>query len=170
MENEQLVGAVEILKKSRGIDIRRSQRHPDTVEVLDGEKVFYLVNPNEAADDGDLYGIAFSAGIRILVWADDMDSAIETAAEWCVEHAPGVFIEFDEDAIEAKAVEIAASGVPETDAQSEAEDYLHEDCIDTSSGFIRNEDVVFEFDCDDTTAGDAIIGACRAYGAILNAL
>ncbi len=85
-----------------------------------------LANPSDASWTRHRYLFALGAygWTRVLVWANDHESAIEELAEWCEEHAPGLFCD--------DAVQEEYNRAREEDAQEHAE-------LDT----IRSEDHYF---------------------------
>lgn len=87
-----------------------------------------LANPTDA--DWTRHRYLFSLGAygwtRVLVWANDHESALEELADWCELHAPGLFCD---DAVKELFAEATTEGYSEEDAWEHAE-------VDT----IRSED------------------------------
>ena len=54
-------------------------------------RAVYMANPTDRSWTRHRYILWFGAcgATRVMVWANDLESAMEEAAEWLKEHAPG---------------------------------------------------------------------------------
>jgi hypothetical protein len=85
-----------------------------------GAREVILVNPIERTWNENNFVLWFGAygSLYLRVWADCLESALEEATDWIVEHAPGLL---HDDAVQEMYEEAIAEGKSEEEAQEEAE-------------------------------------------------
>ena len=79
-----------------------------------------LANPGDAGWTRHryLFWLGAYGWTRVLVWANDHESALEELADWCELHAPGLFCD---DAVREEYERAVAEGMSESEAQERAE-------------------------------------------------
>lgn len=79
-----------------------------------------LANPSDASWTRHryLFWLGAYGWTRVLVWANDHESALEELADWCELHAPGLFCD---DAVRELFAEATTEGYSEEDAWEHAE-------------------------------------------------
>ena len=78
-----------------------------------------LVNPEERQWTRERFVFAFGAygWTRLMVWADGLDSALETAIDWIAEYAPGLL---HDDEVNEEYQRLIDEGMPEEQAFEES--------------------------------------------------
>lgn len=102
------------------IESEPNDRHP-----------YVLVNPLDYPGN-KLFGLHFEYGTHLLVWSRHLENALEPAAEWLAEHAPGLLVSQEE---EQRLFEEAKSDNPEL-SDEEAQEEAVSDMTYTEAGYI----------------------------------
>ncbi len=79
-----------------------------------------LANPGNAGwvRHRYLFSLGAYGWTKVLVWANDLDDALDEAAEWCEEHAPELFCD---GAVQELFAEATTEGYDEEEAWEHAE-------------------------------------------------
>lgn len=78
------------------------------------------INPTDSHWAKHRYILAFGAygWTKLLVWANSLDDALDECADWCEDHAPGLFAD---DAVRDEYERLMAEGQPDDMCQEMAE-------------------------------------------------
>ncbi len=151
------------------------------IEDPEGRK-FIVLNPGEwdwhgpgaryRKQNAGLYGLAFGAYscTSILVWSDGLEDALEEAAGWLKDYAPGTFTTFDDSDIAAGRREVAEEqGVKEEDVSDEdLYEHLETDHTHTESGLIPSWEWALSFAPDGPAAPEALVKVVVELGRLVN--
>jgi hypothetical protein len=131
---------------ARNASHRRGDKHG--VELIAGEGEGFIVIESEPNDRSpyilvnpldfemnNLYGLDFGYGTRILVWSRHLENALEPAAEWLAENAPGLIVSDDELNELFEEVKAEHPGISDEEAQEEAT----KDLTYTEAGYIGQD-------------------------------
>lgn len=117
---------------------------PDGVEyrVANESDVYYLHGPENKHARGQLFAFAFGAyaGTHVLAVANSLDDALEEAAGWLKDHAPGHLSDLADEYKEAlvEAREELGAEADEDEANERAQEIAETDMTYTGSGYLTS--------------------------------
>ncbi len=176
-------GDVEVPTTIEGYQISVHEKS-NCFEVEDAEgRKFIVLNPGEydfhsggrhrahRPSEG-LIGLWFNqcAPTRILVWADGYEDALEEAAGWLADYAPGTFTTFDENDIAAARKEVAEESDldPEDVSEDAIQEHLETDMTYTESGLIPSDEWGDVCSPEGHPADEALVRVVTALGKLVN--
>ena len=133
------------------------------IEETDSNEAGYIfINPTDYPQSRHhgigsrtkLFGLHFGAygWTKVLVWSDSLEDALEEAAGWLADHAPGIFVDQENLAeLEKEAIEEAREENPDADDEELEQivmdsDSAHTDLTYTESGYIASYEWGIGFD------------------------
>lgn len=134
------------MAKKRRSTKRKNPYEPDHGMVFSyRDTLYFIANPDDWSDSADghtgLFEFQFSHGgigkaTHVLVWDAHMESALEVATEWLVEHAPGLLTTHKDAYKDAKADIIASGKGPATAGLIDA--WVDDTYIYTENGYLTH--------------------------------
>jgi hypothetical protein len=138
------------------------------------EAGWILINPLEypqkrhagIGERTQLYGLQFGAygWTKVLVWSGSLDDALEEAAGWLADHAPGIFVDQENLAeLEKEARKEAREENPKADDDELDEivmDTAYTDLTYTESGYIPSYEWTIGFDSENQGTSSEFYKIC----------